>query len=136
MNPVRDDYATASGSRCAICGAEITGRADKQWCSTTCRQRAWRAARAIPTTPTVTVRADTVYACPACDTRYIGEQRCPECNLSCRRLGPGGPCPHCYEAVAVDDIVPAERSATRPPVPPIQEPAPRTGPEPVMTVTA
>lgn len=106
MNPVRDDYATATARRCVICDNEITGRTDKQWCSTKCRQRAWRTAKTTPVTPTVSSRPDTVYACPACDTRYIGEQRCPECNLWCRRLGPGAPCPHCYEPVVVDDILP------------------------------
>ena len=46
-----------------------------------------------------------LYACPACDARFLGEQRCPDCNTFARRLGPGGPCPHCDEPVAVSDLL-------------------------------
>lgn len=53
----------------------------------------------------VAARADTVYQCPACDARYLGEQRCDECNTWCRRLGPGGPCPCCDEPVAITDLL-------------------------------
>jgi len=45
------------------------------------------------------------YQCPHCETRYLGEQRCPDCNTWCQRLGPGGPCPHCDELVAVSDLI-------------------------------
>ena len=37
--------------------------------------------------------------------RYLGTQRCEDCNTWCRRLGPGGPCPHCDDLVAVQDLV-------------------------------
>jgi len=47
----------------------------------------------------------TVYICPSCDTRFLGEQRCPDCHTFARRLGPGGPCPHCDEPVAVNDLL-------------------------------
>jgi len=63
----------------------------------------------------------TVYACPGCDARYLGEQYCLECGTFCTRVGVGGPCPHCGEPVAVDDLAvvaetrPARR---RPPTPP------------------
>src|SRR5713101_3646461 len=46
-----------------------------------------------------------VYQCPECDNRYLGQQRCEDCRSFCRRLGPGGPCPHCDEAVAVTDLL-------------------------------
>ncbi len=42
---------------------------------------------------------------PYCGERFLGEQRCESCGTFCRRLGPGGPCPHCDEAVAVADLV-------------------------------
>ena len=50
-------------------------------------------------------KIDTVYECPQCQTRYLGTQRCEDCNTWCRRLGPGGPCPHCDDFVAVSDLV-------------------------------
>ena len=33
----------------------------------------------------------TVYECPSCGERLL-ERRCPECNVFCRKLGPGGCC--------------------------------------------
>lgn len=36
----------------------------------------------------------TVYECPSCEQRYLGLRRCGDCNLFCRRVGPGGLCPH------------------------------------------
>jgi len=35
----------------------------------------------------------------------IGEQRCPDCATFARRIGPGGPCPHCAEPVAIADLI-------------------------------
>ncbi len=49
-------------------------------------------------------RPHTVYACPDCDTRYLGQQRRDDCGVFCRALGPGGLCPHCDEPVAVTDL--------------------------------
>ena len=37
--------------------------------------------------------------------RYLGTQRCDECGVFCKRVGPGGPCPHCDEPVAVADLI-------------------------------
>jgi hypothetical protein len=44
-----------------------------------------------------------VYECPNCEERCV-ERRCPECNVFCRRVGPGGCCPSCGELVAVDEL--------------------------------
>lgn len=49
--------------------------------------------------------AQSVYACPGCEQRFLGERRCPECNLFCRSLGPGGECPCCGEPVAISDLI-------------------------------
>jgi hypothetical protein len=46
-----------------------------------------------------------VYQCPECEERYLGEQRCPDCNRFGRRLGAGGLCPHCDQPVAVTDLI-------------------------------
>ncbi len=50
-------------------------------------------------------RHDTVYQCPDCETRYLGVQRCDDCATFCRRIGRGGPCPHCEEPVAIADLI-------------------------------
>ncbi len=46
----------------------------------------------------------TIYECPDCETRYVDERRCPDCNLFCRRIGTGGNCPHCDEPVAHKEL--------------------------------
>jgi ABC-2 type transport system ATP-binding protein len=47
--------------------------------------------------------AQTVYECPLCATRLLGERRCADCNRFCRALGIGGPCPHCDDLVVIAD---------------------------------
>ena len=44
-----------------------------------------------------------VYECPGCGERLL-ERRCPECNVFCRRLGPGGRCPARGGVVLVEEI--------------------------------
>jgi len=94
---------------CECCGRPLAGgRNDRRFCSAACRVRAHRARRALgpPGRPSArTPRAESVYECPACGLRLLGEQRCPDCNVFCRRIGPGGACPHCDEPVAVADLV-------------------------------
>jgi hypothetical protein len=53
-----------------------------------------------------------IYECPDCETRYLDERRCPDCNLFCRRIGTGGTCPHCDEPVAHDELT--NQGATMP----------------------
>ena len=53
-------------------------------------------------------KSSTVYACDACGTRLLGQQRCEECATFMRRLGPGGHCPHCQEALAITELVDEE----------------------------
>ena len=45
----------------------------------------------------------TVYECPSCGERLL-ERRCPECNVFCRKLGPGGCCPGCGEMVLAAEL--------------------------------
>ena len=112
--PVR--YASRDGSAaartCPGCASALRSRRAR-YCSAACKQRAYRARRLGPgplvITPTVRSRpARTVYECPACGERYLGEQRCPDCHRFCRRLGPGGPCPHCEEPVLLADLLGGE----------------------------
>ncbi|MDA8395013.1 MAG: hypothetical protein M0T72_07195 [Candidatus Dormibacteraeota bacterium] len=47
----------------------------------------------------------SVYVCPECEARYLGEQYCPDCNTFCQTAGVGGRCPCCDEPVAYDELV-------------------------------
>lgn len=106
------------GRLCPVCQTgTVPPRA--RYCSDACKQRAYRLRRAAVVPPDL-ARCDakprrrqaltphTVYECPSCETRLLGEQRCPDCHVFCRRLGLGGPCPHCDEPVLLADILPPE----------------------------
>lgn len=97
---VRNDTATTI---CGQCGAAYTPVGRRQWCSDGCRQAAWRRRNAAPR-PVLPAKADTVYECPRCDSRYLGQQYCPDCNTFCRNIGAGGPCPHCDDLVTVREL--------------------------------
>jgi len=101
--PWRNDGVTIT---CPICGHGFRPAGRRRFCSAACRQAAWRTRQpvALPPIPIRSPRPATIYECPTCETRYLGEQRCPECQHFCRRVGPGGPCPHCEEPVALVDL--------------------------------
>lgn len=101
MNPVRDDAATTP---CPVCGAAFAPQGRQRYCSTACRQGAWRRRREAPTAP-LPAKPSTIYECDSCGTRALGEQYCEDCRTFMRRAGPGGPCPHCDELVALQDII-------------------------------
>ena len=110
--------AGSSDRACPICSTgTVPPRA--RYCSDACKQRAYRLRRALAEPATLThlaarsrsqqaLVAHTVYECPSCETRLLGTQRCPDCHVFCRRLGLGGPCPHCDEPVLLADILPPE----------------------------
>ena len=107
-----------SGRACPSCQTDtVPPRA--RYCSDACKQRAYRLRRAVTGPAALTDLAGTprallalvghtVYECPTCETRLLGERRCPECHVFCRRLGLGGLCPHCDEPVLLADILPPE----------------------------
>jgi hypothetical protein len=110
------DTTDVRGSRsCPVCQTTITSPRAR-YCSDACKQRAYRL-RQTDTTPvdldalTADLRsrralvAQTVYECPACEARSLGEQRCPDCHVFCRRLGLGGPCPHCDDLVTLAELL-------------------------------
>jgi predicted nucleic acid-binding Zn ribbon protein len=104
--PSGDSYVTADG--CPVCGESPSGRA--RYCSPRCRQAAYRrrqggAAEPPALPPPRSRREHTVYACPDCETRYLAEQWCADCNRPCRRLGAGGYCPCCDEPITVDELI-------------------------------
>jgi hypothetical protein len=109
--PLRNDDRNDTAARCPACGQPFTPSGRRRWCSDACRQAAWRrrhpapspAAAALPAAPPA-ASDGTIYQCPECDQRYIGQQYCDDCATFCRRIGPGGPCPHCDEPVSVNDL--------------------------------
>jgi hypothetical protein len=90
--------------KCIACGNDFPAQGRRRYCSGACKQKVWRERHALPA-PRRRPSTETVYACPQCDTRYLGERRCPDCNLFTRSLGPGALCPHCDEPIAVSDII-------------------------------
>lgn len=104
MQPSRNDSET---TRCALCGTEFQPIGRQRFCGAACRQAAWRRRHPsqLPAIPTRVPRQATVYSCPECETRYLGTQRCDPCGVFCKRVGPGGPCPHCDEPVAIADLI-------------------------------
>ncbi len=96
--------------RCVVCEGPLPAGRPRRTCSDACRQTAWRRRHQRPSPGFETLPAPsrtkdhTVYQCPACDTRLLGEQRC-ECGSFIRRLGPGGLCPCCDEPVTFEELL-------------------------------
>jgi len=94
---------------CPVCGGSFTPSGRRRTCSDACRAAAYRRRRAagrpvvaIPATSRVPL---TVYECDGCGSRAVGEQRCAECSTFMRRVGIGGACPACDEAITVAELV-------------------------------
>lgn len=121
VSPVRDGWRDASapvatrGRRCPVCRAPLASRR-AMYCSPACKQRAYRLRHPSTTTQDATTLtaeltprgnqvAHTVYECPLCGERSLGEQRCPDCNRFCRVLGLGGTCPGCDEPILVAELL-------------------------------
>jgi len=106
-SPSRNDGVTI---RCPICRGRFIPVGRQRVCSAACRQAAYRRRHAAADTtpgvpPSRSRREQTIYECPACETRYLGNQCCSECRVFCRRVGAGGLCPECGEPVAVADLL-------------------------------
>ena len=106
-SPSRDDPGTTP---CPACRRPFTPIGRQAYCSTACRKTAFRRRHqpggVAVTVPAARRRRDvTVYECPDCGERLIGEQRCESCNTFARRVGIGGQCPHCDAPVAVQDPI-------------------------------
>lgn len=104
--PSRNESATG---RCPVCQTRFFPVPNKVYCRDACKAKAWRRRHQAVMAP-IALLADrprrpfTVYECPACGGRAVGEQRC-ECGSFMRRVGPGGHCPECDAAVAVSDLL-------------------------------
>jgi hypothetical protein len=112
--PSCNDSGRAIVRTCAMCGASFTSQGRRRFCDDACRQAAWRQrhpASVLPQLPRRVPRSSVIYECPECEARFLGEQRCDQCQRFCRRVGPGGPCPSCDEPIALVDLLPEMASA-------------------------
>ena len=99
--------------RCLACTRPLpVARGRQAYCDQTCRQAAFRRRhaptldhQALAPPPARSRRAGTIYTCPACDSRFLGEQRCTDCNTFATRLGPGGSCPDCDSLITIDELL-------------------------------
>ncbi len=98
-----------------MCEAPLPSRR-ATYCSVACKQLAFRLRRqrsAAPDMPLVRQRlkrqrllaAHTIYECPSCGERAMGEQRCSTCQLFCRALGLGGSCPDCDTLILLTELI-------------------------------
>jgi len=93
---------------CGLCDRSISTSHGRKWCSG-CRQKAYRrrkqqaVSQGAPPAG-LPVKPFSVYECPSCQVRLLGQQRCPDCNLWMGRIGLGGLCPHCEEPVTLADL--------------------------------
>jgi hypothetical protein len=118
--PVRDGWREGSpvARRCGVCSRALLSRRAR-YCSRACQQRAYR----LRQQPTVDLDhralrqalqrrhllvAHTLYECPICQERFLGERRCEDCNRFCRALGLGGQCPECDAPILLTDLLDLE----------------------------
>jgi hypothetical protein len=103
------------GRGCPACG-QPPPSSRARFCSAACKQRAYRLRQVDETSSDLaflaaelkrrsTLVAHTVYECATCGSRYLGDQRCGECNRFCRALGPGGACSDCDAPVLITDLL-------------------------------
>lgn len=104
-----------SAAGCLVCGISLTD-ARARFCSPAHRQLAYRLRqreshqleeahlhRELQRQRRLTTH--TVYECPRCDERFVGERRCPDCHLFGRSLGLGGHCPECDQPILLSDLL-------------------------------
>lgn len=108
MIPSRNDTVTTA---CPVCATPFVAAGRKRYCRDACRVAAHRLRHRSDEPPEVSApppaprRSRTVYECPSCDRRALGEQRCEDCGIFMRRVGFGGQCPCCDEAVTIDELL-------------------------------
>jgi hypothetical protein len=105
--PSRDDTGTTT---CTVCQFPFTPAGRQRYRTSACRKTAWRRRHQGPAAPLPAPAArprrdHTIYECPGCGERLLGQQRCPDCGIFARRVGTGGPCPHCGEPGAITDLL-------------------------------
>ena len=111
--PTRDGSRDGCGG-CLVCGAPLASTRAR-YCSRAHQQRAFRL-RHHTSRPDLerlrrelqhrrAVVAQTVYECPSCGERLVGERRCPDCNRFSRAIGLGGHCPECETPLLLVDLL-------------------------------
>lgn len=106
MTPLRNVSVTDS---CLVRGGPLPIGRPRKTCGDSCRQALWRKRHQStnnPHEPVVTKpsKTRTVYECPVCDLRLLGEQRC-ECGSFMTKVGLGGLCPCCSEPITVAELL-------------------------------
>jgi ribosomal protein L32 len=110
---MRDGSRDGAGG-CLVCGKALPSRRARD-CSRAHQQHAFRA-RHQASPPDLrrlrqelqrrrAVVAQTIYECPNCGERLVGERRCPDCHLFNRAIGLGGHCPECDTPVLLVDLL-------------------------------
>ena len=109
--PVANDAVTIRSATCPVCSRPFPPRGRGIYCSSACRQQAFRA-RTIASSigpaklpPGIRVREISVYQCPTCGERQLGEIRCEDCNSFCKSLGPGLDCPECGALLVLNELL-------------------------------
>ncbi len=112
-------YASAPApcrvSGCLVCGESLAD-ARAKFCSPAHKQLAYRLRRQGSRVSNEShlrkrlerqrrLTAHTIYECPSCGERFVGERRCPSCRLFCRSLGLGGHCPECDQPILLSDLL-------------------------------
>ncbi len=95
---------------CPVCQRSFPPVGRQKYCGDPCRAAAYRRRRDAGNVTVVVPKAEprrpvTVYECDGCGARAVGDQRCEMCGTFMRRVGIGGLCPCCDEAVAVNELV-------------------------------
>ena len=109
-SPPRDDTATMR--TCPACGQAFPASGRRRWCSDSCKHAGWRRRHAPsdprpPVPPAGRKGSMTVYECPACGQRALGDQRCDDCGTFMRAIGIGGTCPSYDEPIAITELAAA-----------------------------
>ena len=116
------DGSGDGGAGCLVCGAAVAS-SRARYCSRAHQQQAFRL-RHQSSPPDLqrlrqelqrrrAVVAHTLYECPSCGERHLGERRCPDCQLFSRAVGLGGHCPECETPLLLIDLLGEEVVGTR-----------------------
>jgi hypothetical protein len=100
---------------CPVCGAGVPSTRAR-YCSVACKQLAFRRRHQPPVIGELAVVhqqlerqrqrvAQTIYECPRCEERYVGERRCSACQLYCKALGLGGQCEACDHIMLLAELL-------------------------------